>query len=56
MYMYLYLNFNNMWVYFIEFFLFIFISWLFNGDNKWLIYIIFVLLIEMLYVNLYSII
>lgn len=54
-YMYLYLNFNNMWVYFIEFPLFTFTSRLFNGDNKWLTYIISVLLTEMLHVNLHSI-
>lgn len=54
-YMYLCLNFNNMWVYFIEFPLFTFTSRLFNGDNKWLTYIISVLLTEMLLVNLHSI-
>lgn len=46
-YMNLCLNFNNMWVYFVESPLFTFTSRLFNGDNIWLTYIIFVLLTEM---------
>lgn len=54
-YMNLCLNFNNMWVYFVEFPLFTFTSRLFNGDNIWLTYIIFVLLTEMLHVNLHCI-
>lgn len=61
-YMNLCLNFNNMWVYFVEFPLFTFTSRLFSGDNIWqymtniwLTYIIFVLLTEMLHVNLHCI-